>query len=222
MNYLKQIKGFWTSHEKHCYSTNELALYFYLLEIRNVIRESGNQFKRNNKKIEADLNISFNTLKNARNRLAQTGLIQFKTQNGNPNVIYTLSNFDEVSNEVRDEVRDEINKTKSKPKTKVIPPKPPVPPPAEPTWRESYDVYLQELRDAHDKLIADEQYIKQQSILNPGVDVKMSIKKCCINFWATEAGWKHKKKDKTKTTNDWKNTFNKAITMTSNKVYLPR
>jgi hypothetical protein len=99
---------------------------------------------------------------------------------------------------------------------------PPVPPPpAEPTWRESYDVYLHEVREAYDRIINDEQYIKQQSKLNPGVDVKMSIKKACVNFWATEAGWKHKGKDKFKTIN-WKSTFGNSISIQSNKVYFPR
>jgi predicted transcriptional regulator len=109
MNYVKQIRGFWRAHEEHLFSATEIAVYFYLLEVCNICRWK-NIFKRNNAKIEADLGISFNTLKNARNRLAQAGLMSFKTTNGNPNVLYTLSNFDEVT----DEVTDEISKTKHK------------------------------------------------------------------------------------------------------------
>jgi predicted transcriptional regulator len=107
MNYINQIRGFWRAHEEHSFSTTEVAVYFYLLEVCNICHWK-NPFKRNNAKIEADLGISFNTLKNARNRLAQTGLLSFKTTNGSPNVVYTLSNFDKVTNKVTNEVTDEV------------------------------------------------------------------------------------------------------------------
>ena len=114
INQLKQINGFWRSHEINSFSVTEIALYFHLLKICNIC---GNEstIKRNNAKIIADLSISFNTLKNARNRLAQSGILSFKTQNGNANVIYTLSNFDEVTNEVT----NEINKRKTKDETNL-------------------------------------------------------------------------------------------------------
>jgi DNA-binding Lrp family transcriptional regulator len=131
MNYIEKIKGLWRSHEKHAFTTTEIALYFYLLEICNICQWE-RQFKRNNAKIETDLSISFNTLKNARNKLQQSGLITFKTVSGSPNVTYTLSKFDkvadevaievsdEVTDEVGSEVDDEINKTKlNKTKLKI-------------------------------------------------------------------------------------------------------
>jgi len=107
MNYIEQIRFFWRSHEEHSFSTTEIALYFHLLEICNSCQWK-NPFKRRNNKIEADLNISYNTLKNARNRLAQYNIISFKSQNGNSNVEYTLSIFDKVANEVTNEVYDEV------------------------------------------------------------------------------------------------------------------
>jgi len=108
MNYIELIRGFWRSHEEHSFSTTEIALYFHLLEVCNICSWK-NPFKRNNSKIGADLGISFNTLKNSRNRLAQCGLLTFKTANGSPNVIYTLSKFDKVTNEVSTEVNDEVS-----------------------------------------------------------------------------------------------------------------
>ena len=126
MNYLKLIRGFWRSHEEHLFTCTEVALYFHLVEVCNICGWK-NPFKRNNSKIGADLGISINTLKNARNKLAQCGLISFKTQNGSPNVVYTLSKFDEVVVEVGSEVvvevgsevgsevlptKDKLNKTK--------------------------------------------------------------------------------------------------------------
>lgn len=121
MNYLDQIRGFWRSHEEHSFSSTEIALYFHLLEVCNICQWK-NPFRRNNAKIRADLGISYNTLKNARNRLSQAGLISFKTLNGSPNVTYTLSKFDkvsievkvEVSNEVSNEVGDKVFTTKDK------------------------------------------------------------------------------------------------------------
>lgn len=133
MNYIEQIKGFWRSHDLETFPANAIALYFYLLEVNNKASWMVS-FKRNNSKICADLGISYPTLNISRNRLKQAGLIEFKTQNGNPNVTYSLKDFlkvcDEVSNEVTTEVTIEVSnevsdakdklKHKTKTKTKVI------------------------------------------------------------------------------------------------------
>jgi hypothetical protein len=135
MNYVALIRSFWRAHEEHSFGTTEVAVYFYLLEVCNICHWK-NPFKRNNAKIEADLGISFNTLKNARNKLVQSGLLSFKTTNGSPNVVYTLSKFDEVTNEVSVEVGDEVSnevtnkvgdeiiKTKQNKTKQIIPPTP--------------------------------------------------------------------------------------------------
>jgi len=107
MNYIELIRGFWRSHEEHSFSTTEIAVYFHLVEVCNICHWK-NPFKRNNAKIGADLSISFNTLKNARNKLQQAGLISFKTTNGSPNVLYTLSKLDKVTNEVSAEVDNKV------------------------------------------------------------------------------------------------------------------
>ena len=107
MNYIELIRGFWRSHEEHSFTPTEIAVYFYLVEVCNICQWK-NPFKRNNSKIGADLGISFNTLKNARNKLAQIGLIEFKTTNGSSNVLYTLSKFDKVTNEVGVKVTNEV------------------------------------------------------------------------------------------------------------------
>jgi hypothetical protein len=126
MNYIEQIKGFWRSHDVETYPTNVIALYFYLLEVNNKTSWSVS-FKRNNSKICADLGISYPTLNNSRNRLKQSGIIDFKTQNGNANVTYTLKEFLKVTNEVTNEVSDEVTNEvgsrlfKSKDKLKLKP-----------------------------------------------------------------------------------------------------
>lgn len=131
MNYIELINFFWTANEEHSFRTTDIALYFYLLKVNNDCswKES---FKRNNRKVEVDLGISFNTLKDSRNRLKNANLINFKTVNGDANVQYTIintsSNFDEVTHEVRHEVtyevptrsvpsKDKLNKTKLKDNT---------------------------------------------------------------------------------------------------------
>lgn len=127
MNYIEQINLFWTANEEHSFRTTDIALYFYLLKVNNDCSWK-EYFKRNNRKIEVDLSISFNTLKDARNRLKNANLINFKTTNGDANVLYnfcTSSKIDKVSNEVRCEVtnevstrlvpsKDKLNKTKGK------------------------------------------------------------------------------------------------------------
>lgn len=89
----------------------------------------------------------------------------------------------------------------------------------EKNWRNDFEIYKQELRDNFKKIMEDDDFIRQQSRLNPGVDVKLSMEKSCVNFWSTEAGWKHKKDSRAKTL-DWKQTLSNAITLNSNKVYI--
>lgn len=108
MNYIELIKNFWLQHNAYSLTVTETALYFYLLETNNLCRWA-NTFNRNNSKVLADLGIaSLKTLSNARNRLKQVGLIDFKTKNGSPNVSYTLVNFTEVRAKVVTEVGTEV------------------------------------------------------------------------------------------------------------------
>lgn len=86
-------------------------------------------------------------------------------------------------------------------------------------WRDNFDVYVAELRQVYSELINNNEFIKQQEELHPGVNIKLSLKKSCLNFWATQAGWRHKKKKRTKEL-DWKATLVNAIDL--NKVYYPR
>ena len=87
------------------------------------------------------------------------------------------------------------------------------------SWRNDYETYKNDLRVAYGEIINDSDWIQLQERLNPGVDIKLTIEKACINFWSTEAGWKHKKNSKAKTL-DWKQTLTNSLTMQSNKVYI--
>ena len=98
---------------------------------------------------------------------------------------------------------------------------PPISPPkgddvGDTSWKKDFKVYLKELRSAYRKLIEDSEFIRTQEKFHPNVDIKLSLEKACTNFWATEAGWIHKKKKRSKIIN-WKSTLTNAIDM--NKVY---
>lgn len=84
------------------------------------------------------------------------------------------------------------------------------------TWRDSFEVYKEDLREAYQKLIYDKEWIDQQERYHPNLDIGLSLEKACVQFWALEAGWIHKKKSKTVNI-DWKSTLASAIER--NKVY---
>jgi len=87
------------------------------------------------------------------------------------------------------------------------------------SWKDDFGVYLSELRTAYKQMICDRNFIETQERFHPNVDIKLSLEKACKNFWATEAGWQHKKKKRIKVIN-WKQTLTNAIDL--NKVYKPK
>lgn len=124
MNYIELINNFWQIHDEYTFSTTEISLFFYLLKINNQCGWKPT-FRRNNTKVQADLGISYNTLKTARINLQDKNIINFTSKNGYSEVLYsiTLSKFDEVVNEGTNEgtnegstrvltSKDKLNKTK--------------------------------------------------------------------------------------------------------------
>lgn len=84
-------------------------------------------------------------------------------------------------------------------------------------WRNSFDVYKEELKQAYISLINDVEYIKQRQGYHNNLDIPKSLEKACVDYWATEEGWAKKKKTKSKTI-DWRSTFNNALSLTCNQV----
>lgn len=84
------------------------------------------------------------------------------------------------------------------------------------TWRTDFETYKKQLTEEYTKLINDHEFIKQQEEFHPNIDIKLSIKKACVNFWATDVGWKFKIKKKSIKI-DWVSTLTNAID--KNKVY---
>jgi len=87
------------------------------------------------------------------------------------------------------------------------------------TWRDDFNVYLKDCIEAYKLWTHDKNFMSEQERLNPGVNVRLSIEKGYKNFWGMEAGWKFKKKKRTKDI-DWRATIVSSIDI--NKVYLPR
>jgi len=89
----------------------------------------------------------------------------------------------------------------------------------EKSWRNNFELYLTDLRKAYKELVIDTAYITERAKYHPGLNIKLSIEKACKDFWATEAGWKNKKKSKSENI-DWKKTFNNALNQNCNRVWL--
>lgn len=100
MNYIRLINGFWNLHEVKSFRATEISLYFYLLKVCNSVSWS-ESFELKNQRILVDLCMSYHTMCNARNKLKQSGLIEFETKNGSNKTVYsivtTFANFDKVS-----------------------------------------------------------------------------------------------------------------------------
>lgn len=88
----------------------------------------------------------------------------------------------------------------------------------EKSWRDDFGIYLQQCREAWTKWTKDEAWMTERRKFNPNVNIKLTLEKACKEFWATEAGWKHKKKSRSNEI-DWKRTFETAISQKTNRIY---
>lgn len=86
------------------------------------------------------------------------------------------------------------------------------------SWRNDFEIYLADVRAAYLDLIRDPIFLTTQQKFHPNVDIRLTLEKACVNFWATEAGWKHKLRQRSKEIN-WKTTLTNAISQPQNKVY---
>jgi hypothetical protein len=88
-------------------------------------------------------------------------------------------------------------------------------------WRDDIDIYFDLVKAAHDKFKKDPDLVSKHERLNPNVDILLTVEKAVVTFWGTEAGWKHKKKSRTKEI-DMVATLINSISQQMNKVYKPR
>lgn len=86
------------------------------------------------------------------------------------------------------------------------------------TWRSSFDFYKSMVFDTLKELSNDKEFISAQARFYPTLDIPLSLEKSVATFWGTEAGWKHKKRSKSKDI-DIRSTLVNALSISSNKVY---
>ncbi|MDR1938255.1 MAG: DUF4373 domain-containing protein [Tannerellaceae bacterium] len=136
--------------------------------------------------------------------------------------------FNDRSTTVEDTSNDRcqnFQQRKEKKRREYIPPLPPLEGAGdvivEKTWRDDFEMYLTDLRKAYEVIVNDTAYITERAKYHPNLNIKISLEKACKDFWATEAGWIHKKKSKATEIN-WKSTLTKALDQKCNHVYLKK
>ncbi len=78
MTYIELINNFWELDEDWQFTCCETRLYFYLLKTANRLGWV-DSWTRSDAKVSSDVGVSVNSMKTARNRLVQAGLIEFKS-----------------------------------------------------------------------------------------------------------------------------------------------
>lgn len=88
-------------------------------------------------------------------------------------------------------------------------------------WRNDFKEYMRITNKACREILESPDTMEQQKRFNPGVDIRLTLEKAYTNFWGTEAGWKNKKKGRSKSI-DMVRTMINAISQPQNKVYEKR
>lgn len=100
MTYIELLNNFWDSTRFNPCTSNEAAMYFYLLHQCN-IRRWINPFELKTRDLELTLGISRTTIAALRNSLKQRGFIDFTKGRGSGKAIYKISGV-KVSDEALD------------------------------------------------------------------------------------------------------------------------
>lgn len=82
MYYLELIERFWVFNKTAKISPVEISLYFYLLKISN--ENNRYDFKISDNALGRELGLNIKTIKSTKDKLKNSGLIDFKTTNGTP------------------------------------------------------------------------------------------------------------------------------------------
>ena len=112
--YIDLINQFWTQSKECAFNPSDAVLYFFLLNTCNALHWK-QPFGQSDRFLSLSLGFSINTIRGAKNRLKQRGLIDFKAPEKNGKgiegqtkyVILSVSNFDIVPD--RDTDRDTDN-----------------------------------------------------------------------------------------------------------------
>jgi hypothetical protein len=93
-----------------------------------------------------------------------------------------------------------------------------LPEPEGKTWRDSFEIYLNDLRAAYSACIRNRKWLDERQKYHPKLNISLSLEKACKDYWAKEAGWKKKKSSRSAKI-DWVRTFNNALTIDCNRVW---
>ena len=213
---------------------NHSALYFFILEHSNRLGWKDKFGLPSTMSMEAIGIKSYNTYINTFNDLVEWKFINLveKSRNQFSSNIIALSKFDKAIDKAFDRALSirSIKKSESTVQSTVQSKRSILKPKYNKTrklninisesdkknWKNDFDVYVEELRNAYTEIKNDADWIKQQESFYQNVDILKSIEKACVNYWATPTGWKKKKQSRITEIN-WKSTFGNAISL--NKVY---
>lgn len=214
---------------------NHSALYFFIIEHGNRLGWKDKFGLPSTMTMEAIGIKSYNTYINTFNDLVEWKFIILveKSRNQYSSNIIAISNFDKANDKALDRanIKRSIKKSESTVQSTVqskrsilkqdnketnLPKNNISSESDKKNWKNDFDIYVEELRNAYKEIQNDTDWIKQQESFYLNVDIIKSIEKACVNYWATPTGWKKKKQSKISDIN-WKSTFGNAISL--NKVY---
>jgi hypothetical protein len=186
------------------------------------------------------LNINEKTLISARMMLINAGLVYYKSGKSKRMVsLYSFSKPVEttVNNTVDTPVNTPANvpantptntpdlfKGKTKTKTKTNPSLPPLQGGNvgdEKSWKDDFEIYKSNLRDAFVKFQNNQNFVDEQERYHPGLNIRLSIEKACLRYWSKEAGWKRQKASQVDII-DWKTIFSNTLDVKTNHVWLQK
>lgn len=81
-------------------------------------------------------------------------------------------------------------------------------------WRENYDIYLKEGKEALARLLTDEEFIAGRERFRPNLDVRLSLQKAYEDYWQTREAWNRRRKRRLKL--DWRVAFKHALDIPQN------
>ena len=128
--YIDLINQFWTQSKECAFNPSDAVLYFFLLNTCNALHWK-QPFGQSDRFLSLSLGFSINTIRGAKNRLKQRGLIDFKAPEKNGKgiegqtkyVILSVSNFDRDTDrdtdnnirqdKIREDKKEKVKKEKS-------------------------------------------------------------------------------------------------------------
>jgi len=85
-------------------------------------------------------------------------------------------------------------------------------------WRNNFDIYVQEANAAMQQLMNDEEFIRSREEYYRFCDVRLSIQKMFVDFWATRDGWINKTSKRSSKSINWKSTVIKNLGIKNNRI----